>query len=259
MTNDSVVIIEQQSLPTNNDNSFSVKKLKEKMVKILPYLKPELINSIISFIAFLITLLVSQKLAISLLVTILIYLTISLFVKPILVEKFGSNLNLPSLSSSKIKTGIIDTTSKSTILVKQDKFLIGIALLKAEWDLSYIRLVNLWDFFQEEGIQIQDCREGCFLVIRKKARFKNSKSLEDDAKKLIKAIERTTLLTRKKLDMEYDNFHLRLVKGQENILTILNLGLAPYKFKIYQEMSEEDFASLRSASSEVQSNQGREE
>lgn len=259
MTNDSTVLIEQQSLTTQNENSFSVKKLKEKVTKILPYLKPGLINSIISFIAFLITLLVSQKLAISFLITILTYFTISLFFKPIIVEKFGSNLNFPGLSSSKTKTGIIDTTSKSTILVRQDKFLIGIALLKAEWDLNYIRLVNLWDFFQEEGIQIQDCREGCFLVIRKKARFKNSKSIEDDAKKLIKEIERTTLLTRKKFDMEYDNFYLRLVKGQENILTILNLGLAPHKFKIYQEMSEEDFTSLRLASSEMQSIQGSEE
>lgn len=259
MTNDTTVIIEQQSLTTNNENSFSVKKLKENMAKILPYLKPGLINSIISFIAFLITLLISQKLAISFLIIILTYLTISLFVKPVLIEKFGSRLNLPGFSSSKTKTGIVDTTSKSTILVKQDKFLVGIALLKVEWDMRYIRLVNLWTFFQEEGIQIQDCREGCFLVIRKKARFKNQKSLEDDAKKLVKEIEKTTLLTRKKFDMEYDNLHLRLVKGQENILTILNLGLAPHKFKIYQEMSEEDFTSLRLASSEVQSTQGSEE
>ncbi len=259
MPNDSTVLIEQQSLITNNENSFSAKKLKEKIIKILPYLKPGLINSIISFIVFLIILLISQKLMISFLFTILAYFTISLFVKPVIVDKFGSNLNFPGLSRSKNKTGIIDTTSKSTILVRQDRFLVCIALLKVEWDLSYIRLVTLWDFFQEEGIQIHDCREGCFFVIRKKARFKNSKSLEEDAKKLIKEIERTTLLTRKKFDMEYDNFHLRLVKGQKNILTILNLGLAPHKFKIYQEMSEEDFASLRSVSSDVQSNQGSEE
>lgn len=259
MTNDSTVIIEQQSLTTNNENSFSAKKIKEKMTKILPYLKPGLINSIITFITFLITLLVSQNLAISFFVTVLTYFMISLFVRPVLLEKFGSSLNLPGLSSNKIKTGIVDTTSKSTILVKQNKFLIGIALLKVEWDMSYIRLVNFWSFFQEEGLQIHDCREGCFLIIRKKARFKNNKSLQDDAKKLIKEIERTTLLTRKKFDMEYENFHLRLVKGQENILTILNLGLAPHKFKIYQEMSEEDFTNLRLASSEVQSTQGSEE
>ncbi len=259
MTNDSTVLIEQQSLTTNNENNSSVKRLKDKMTEILPYLKPDLINSIISFMVFLIILLISQKLLISFLITILTYLTISLFVKPVIVEKFGSNLNFPGFSSSKTKTGIIDTTSKSTILIRQDKFLVCLALLKVEWDLSYIRLVNLWDFFQEEGIQIHDCREGCFFVIRKKGRFKNSKSIEDDAKKLIKEIERTTLLTRKKIDLEYDNFHLRLVKGQKNILMILNLGLAPNKFKIYQEMSEEDFSSLRLVSSEVQSKQGREE
>jgi len=258
MSNDTTVVLEQQTLTTKNENTFSTKKLKEKIGKVLPYLKPGLINSIITFIAFLITLLVTQKLGLSLLIPLLTYLVISLLIKPLLLEKFGPNLKIPSLSNSKVKSGYIETTSRSAILIKQDSYLIGIALLKAEWDMSYIRLVNLWDFCQREGIQIQDCREGCFLVIRKKAVFKRGKSLEEEAKKLLKELERTTLLTRKKFDMEYENFHLRLVKGQENILTILNLGLVPNKFKVYQEMSEEDFASLQIGSPDTQINQGRE-
>ena len=251
MTNESTVVIEQQTI-TNNNSSFSWKKVKERTMKILPFIKPNLINSIVSFVVFLVTLLVTKKLGISLLATVLTYLVLSLLIRPLFEEKFGANLKLPTLSNTKAKSSYLETTSKSAILVKQDRYLIGIALMKAEWDMSYIRIVNLWDFCLKEGIQIQDCREGCYLVARKKALLKRGKSLAEEAKKLLKELERTTLLTRKKFDMEFDNFNLQLIKGQEEILTILNLGLAPNKFNIYQEMSEEDVESLQIVVPEIE-------
>ena len=52
--------------------------------------------------------------------------------------------------------------------------------------------------------------------------------------------------------------HLHLIKGQENILTILSLGLLPYKFKAYQEMSDEDFESLRESAFEIHNNKNDE-
>ncbi|HUU76821.1 MAG TPA: hypothetical protein VMX55_00655 [candidate division Zixibacteria bacterium] len=239
---------------TEEKNTINASNFQEKFSRILAYLKPNIFNVIITFVIFLVLLLATKKLGVSFLVGISVYILVAFALLPFIKTKFGDKLNLNIMESSKIRTQIIETTSRSTVLIKQNKHLIGISLLKIEWSYTIVPLNNMCDFMQEEGIQIQDCREGCYLVIRKKTDHKRTGSLEEQAKKLIKEIDKTILLTRKKFDMEFENMHLHLIKGQDNILTILNLGLLPYKFKVYQEMSDEDFENLRESAFETQKN-----
>lgn len=251
------IVLETQNnilTPAEENNTINASNFQEKFNRLLTYLKPNIFNVIISFVIFLVLLLATKRLGVSFLVGFTIYILVAFALLPFIKTKFGDKLNLNIMESSRIKTQIIETTSRSTVLIKQNKNLIGIALLKIEWSYTIVPLNNMCDFMQEEGIQIQDCREGCYLVVRKKTEYKRSGSLEEQAKKLIKEIDKTILLTRKKFDMEFENMHLHLIKGQENILTILNLGLLPCKFKVYQEMSDEDFENLRESTFETQKN-----
>lgn len=235
----------QNTIITTDEQKSTVKNLQEKISKVVSNLKPNIFNVIISFVIFLILLLLTQKLGISLLVGIAFYILIAFIQQPIIKSNFGQKLSLSFFDHNKTNVEIIETTSKSTLLLKQNKYLTCIALLKVDWSYSIVPLNGMCDFLQEEGIQIQDCREGCFLIIRKKALMKRINDVENHAKKIIKEIERTILLTKKKFDMEFENMHLHLIKGQEHIMTILNLGLLPYKFEVFNEMSDDDFEILR--------------
>ena len=139
-------------------------------------------------------------------------------------------------------------------LYKQKRFLIALTLLQVERFGNFIPLNPIWDLLLSEGVQIQDCREGCFLVIRKKTKIKASKSLEDEANKLVKDIIRTIRLIRKKMEIEYDDINLRLVKGQEIIQNTLYLGLAPEKFVMLTEWSTDDYNFFNNDSLKISEN-----
>ena len=248
----------QKTVISTEEQKSTVKTILEKTRKILANLKPNIFNVIISFVVFLILLLLTQKLGISLLIGFVIYVVIAVLQQPIARSSFGQKFSLSLFDNNKANIEIIDTTSKSTLLLKQNKYLVCIALLKVDWSYSIVPLNGMCDFLQEEGIQIQDCREGCFLIIRKKALMKKINDIENQAKKIIKEIERTILLTKKKFDMEFENMHLQLVKGQEQIITILNLGLLPYKFDVFNEMSEDEFELLRDSNFGDQLNENNE-
>ncbi|MHA1123800.1 MAG: hypothetical protein ACTSPC_13470, partial [Candidatus Heimdallarchaeota archaeon] len=150
------------------------------------------------------------------------------------------------------KISLIGSNNQSIILFTKKNFLIGISLLRVEWITNFVNLGSIWDFLQEEGIQIQDCREGCFFVIRKMTDAKKSGDLQEQATKLVKEIERTILLMKKKFDIDFENLNLHLVKGQERILLILNIGLEPERFDAFPDISEEEIDYIKNSTLEKQ-------
>ncbi len=248
MNSDQTIIIDNPNIAA--DVNLAEKNFKDRLLKILSYLKPTIINALITFTAFIIIIAITKKLGVTVIISIAIYLIISLFVQPLYSDKLRNRFNGFSSKKKNVPT-IIASNNNSIVLLAKNKTLIGISLLKAEWLENYLNLNPIWDLLQQEGVQIQDCREGCFFVIRKNIELKRNDTFQNKAIKLVKEIEKTILLLKKRFDIEYDNLNLYLVKGQEIILTTINLGLYPMKFASNQEISDEDLDYIRTSSLDV--------
>ena len=200
-------------------------------------------------IADIIVIAITKKLGVSVAASVLVYIVISLIIQPL----YGSKLNkrFIGFSANKNIPAIVKSNNKSLLLITKNKTLIGISLLKADWLDNYLNLNSIWDLLQQEGVQIQDCREGCFFVIRKNIQLKRNDTFQNLAIKLVKEVEKTILLLKKRFEIEYDNLNLYLVKGQENIQSIVNLGLNPMKFSSNQEISDEDLDYLGTTTLDV--------
>lgn len=193
-------------------------------------------------------LVILRTFSISMIVAIGVYLIIALIIQPIFHDKIGKSQEVISLKRDNGLPEMVSSNNKTVILHIQNKTLVAIALLRVEWLTNFINLNQIWHFLQRESIQIQDCREGCFLVIQKKTKLKSTNDIQDEAKKLVKSIERTIQLTKKKFEIEYENISLRLVKGQSMIQTILFLGLASDKLITSSELSSDDYSYLKNDS-----------
>jgi hypothetical protein len=238
--------LETQSIPAVVEPNYS--KFKKIFKKSIQLLKPTVLNVSVTFVLFLIILAVSKILGISILVGVSGYLFTSFGLQPLIKQKFGKNLKIISFKKESTKAELIPTKNDSVLLYKRKKILIAITLLQIEWFGGFIPLNQIWDHLLREGVQIQDCREGCFLIIRKKITINASNGLQDEANKLVKEITRTIKLIKKKIEIEYDDINLRLIKNQELIQTILFLGLAPDKFTSYPEWSSDDYNYLKNGS-----------
>ncbi|MBK5112827.1 MAG: hypothetical protein KGD59_14370 [Candidatus Heimdallarchaeota archaeon] len=252
MTTEQTTVIENPNMSAEISSNLSSQKLKSKLGKIFAWLKPTILNSVITFIVFICVLAVTKLLGITIAVTFGTYILVSFFLQPILEKGLGKKLNILGFGNSKNKTSLIRSNNQSITLFTKKNFLIGISLLSVEWITNFVNLSSIWDFLQDEGIQIQDCREGCFFVIRKKCAIKKSSDLQEQATKLVKEIERTILLMKKKFDLDYENLNLHLVKGQERILMILNIGLDPEKFDAFLEISEDEIDYIKNSTLEKQ-------
>jgi hypothetical protein len=252
MSNENTVI-DPQSLPTEIKPKYAG-NVKTKFKKALTLLKPTIINVVLTFAAFLILLATTRMLGIAILVGFCVYLLMGFAIQPIFKDKLGKSMKTISFKKESEKPEQIPTKNNSIILYKQNRFMIALTLLQVEWFGNFIPLNPLWDLLLSEGVQIQDCREGCFLIIRKKTKINNIKGLEDEANKLVKEIIRTIRLIRKKMEIEYEDINLRLVKDQEIIQNTLHLGLAPDKFVTLTEWSSDDYNILKNDSLQISEN-----
>ncbi|MHA1187573.1 MAG: hypothetical protein ACTSXA_11545 [Candidatus Heimdallarchaeota archaeon] len=236
-----------------NEQSRDITKgiIQGKLQQLIEYLKPTVLNIVITIAFFIIGLVITRKIGIAVLFAVVTYLLVAFIVQPLFNGKLGNKIEFLTKKNKANVSSKIETNSKSIVLHKQNSTLIAISLLKVEWFANFVKLHSIWDFLQEEGIQIQDCREGCFFIIKKKAAIKKSKSLQEQAEKLIKDIERSILLTKKIVSVEFDDVDLNLVKGQENIKMILNFGLDPGKFNLYDDLSEDEIDRIRASSIEA--------
>ncbi|MHA1354391.1 MAG: hypothetical protein ACTSPK_01130 [Candidatus Heimdallarchaeota archaeon] len=236
-----------------NEQSRDITKgiAQGKLQQLVEYLKPTVLNIVITIAFFIIGLVITRKIGIAVLFAVVTYLLVAFIVQPLFNGKLGNKIEFLTKKNKANVSSKIETNSKSIVLHKQNSTLIAISLLKVEWFANFVKLHSIWDFLQEEGIQIQDCREGCFFIIKKKAAIKKSKSLQEQAEKLIKDIERSILLTKKIVSVEFDDVDLNLVKGQENIKMILNFGLDPGKFNLYDDLSEDEIDRIRASSIEA--------
>jgi hypothetical protein len=250
MSNEQTTIIENPNAGTDITSKISNSKLKTKLKDIIGKLKPTILNSVLTFIAFVIILALTKLLGLTIGSAIGIYILASFVLQPIFEKGFGKKLNGLGFGGSKNKTELISSNNQTVALFMKKNQLIGISLLSVEWITNFVNLSSIWDFLQEEGIQIQDCREGCFFVIRKKATIKKSNDLQEQASKLVKEIERTILLMKKKFDIDFENLNLHLIKGHERILMILNIGLEPDRFDIYPDMSEDEIDYIKNSTLE---------
>jgi len=222
-----------------------------KIQQLVEYLKPSVLNILITITFFIIGLVITREVGIAVLFAVVTYLLVAFIVQPLFNGKLGSKIDFFSKKNKANISSKIDTNSKSILLHKHNSTLIAISLLKIEWFANFVKLHSIWDFLQEEGIYIQDCREGCFFIIKKKTELKKSKSIQEQAEKLIKDIERSILLTKKIVSVEFEDVDLNLVKGQENIKIILNFGLELGKFNLYDDLSEDEIERIRSSSIEA--------
>ncbi|HUT81169.1 MAG TPA: hypothetical protein VMZ29_08195 [Candidatus Bathyarchaeia archaeon] len=253
MSNETATQIEvETALQSDITSRFTKKELKIKTAKIISLLKPTIVSALTTFTAFLIILGFSKNFLYALLGSITVYLIFAFILHPLIKNKLGKNLSLLSLKREPNKITVISSNNKSILLSLQNRRLLGISILRADWGDFYIDLEPIWDFLQEEGIHIQDCREGCFLIIRKYADVKNINNLQEHAAKLAKELEKTILLTKKKLDHEFNNLALFLVKDQEKIQNILQLGLASEKFSQLNEFTEDDIDYFRNNSFQME-------
>ncbi|NPE07092.1 MAG: hypothetical protein GNW80_02320 [Asgard group archaeon] len=252
MSNEQTTVIENPNPSTEIGSGLSNNKLKAKLGKAIALLKPTIFNSVITFIVFVIVLAITKLLGTTIGVTLGTYILASLLLQPIFEERVGRKLTSFGFGKAKNKTSLISSNNQSIILFTKKNHLIGISLLRVEWITNFVNLSSIWDFLQEEGIQIQDCREGCFFVIRKITDAKKSSDLQEQATKLVKEIERTILLMKKKFDIDFENLNLHLVKGQDRILLILNIGLEPERFDTFPDISEEEFDYIKNSTLEKQ-------
>ncbi len=252
MTNDQTTVIENPNSSTELSSRLSNIKLKTKLGKAFALLKPTIFNSVITFIVFVIVLSITKLLGITIGVSLGTFILASLLLQPIFEKRLGRKLTGLGFGKAKKKTSLISSNNQSIILFTKKNHLIGISLLSVEWITNFVNLSSIWDFLQEEGIQIQDCREGCFFVIRKMIEAKKSSDLQEQATKLVKEIERTILLMKKKFDIDFENLNLHLVKGQERILLILNIGLEPERFDVFPDISEDEIDYIKNSTLEKQ-------
>ncbi|MBN1330621.1 MAG: hypothetical protein JXA54_14200 [Candidatus Heimdallarchaeota archaeon] len=246
---------DRTTLQTDFSSNFSKKELKNKTKEIISLLRPTIVSVLTTFIIFLIILGVSKNFLFALLGGLIIYLGFAFILQPLIKKKFGKNLTQLALKREPGKITFISSNNKSILFSLQNRRLLGISILRADWGDFYIDLEPIWDFLQEEGIHIQDCREGCYLIIRKYVDVKNTNNIQEQASKLAKEIEKTILLAKKKSEHEFNNFALFLIKDQQKILTILQLGLAPEKFSQLNELTEDDIAYIRNNSFQTELNQ----
>lgn len=252
MSNEQTTVIENPNPTTDISSRLSNNKLKAKLGKAIALLKPAIFNSVITFIVFVIVLAITKLLGITIGVTLGTYILASLLLQPIFEKRLGRKVTGFGFGRAKNKTSPISSNNQSIILFTKKNHLIGISLLRVEWITNFVNLSSIWDFLQEEGIQIQDCREGCFFVIRKMTEAKKSSDLQERATKLVKEIERTILLMKKKFDIDFENLNLHLVKGQERILLILNIGLEPERFDAFPDISEDEIDYIKNSTMETQ-------
>lgn len=252
MNNEQTTIIKNPNSSSEISSGLSSYKLKTKLGKVITLLKPTIFNSVITFIVFVIVLTITKLLGITIAVTLGTFILASILLQPVFEKRLGWKLTGFSFGNAKNKTSLISSNNQSIILFTKKNLLIGISLLSVEWITNFVNLSSIWDFLQEEGIQIQDCREGCFFVIRKIAVTKKSSDLQEQATKLVKEIERTILLMKKKFDIDFENLNLHLVKGQERILLILNVGLEPDRFDAFPEISEDEIDYIKNSTLEKQ-------
>lgn len=241
LTNDT-----QQTLTLTRDDSLW-NNVKTKINKYLPYIKPNLINVLLTFLVLIILITVTKKIGLTAIISVISYFIFAILVNPFVKIKVFSKLNF-SLANKRNAISVLNSTNNKMILLTDNKYFLGISLIKLEWTNNFISLNSIWDFLQEENLQLQDCREGSFMVVRKKIPRKRTKNLQEQVTELTKEMEKTILLIKKKFEIEFDFFQLKLVKGKKNILTILNLGLSVEKFKIIPELSEEEFDNIREES-----------
>ncbi|NHJ31733.1 MAG: hypothetical protein FK732_02615 [Asgard group archaeon] len=259
MSNEQTTVIDNQNPSTEISSSLSNNKLKAKFGKVIAMLKPTIFNFATTFIVFVIVLAVTKLLGISIIVALGIYVCTSLFLQPLFEKSFSKKLNSLGFKNSKNNTSLITSNNQSIILYVKKNLLIGISLLRVEWIENFVNLSSIWDFLQEEGIQIQDCREGCFFVIRKKNHIKKSSDLQEQAIKLVKEIERTILLMKKKFDIDFENLNLHLVKGQDKLLMILNIGLELERFDTFPDISEDEIDYIKNSTLKEQEQSMEEE
>ena len=250
MSNETQIESNTQTLP-NEINPNTTDSAKTKVRNLLVILKPTVLNSVVTFLIFIILLALKKKLALTLSISLGVYLLIAFVFQPLYKDKINLKFANFSFNKTKEKASIITSNSQSIVLAIKGKALTGISLLKVEWFTDYVYLSTVWDFLMEEGIIIQDCREGCFLIIRKTAALKRAADLSEKAKKMVKEIEKSILLTKKKFDIEYTRLGLQLVKGQEQLQSIFQLGQFQDKFLISDDnnLTDEDILFLKNGSS----------
>ncbi|MBD3193062.1 MAG: hypothetical protein GF308_20665 [Candidatus Heimdallarchaeota archaeon] len=217
---------------------------RKKLANIWAIIKPTIFNTVITFIAFIIALFVVQKLLLPSLIALITYGFLVFIIQPLFGEKIQKIITALFGNSREI-VRLIRTKNDSLLLQEVDNSLVAISLLQVT-SLAYpVKLRYLWDFLKEEGIFIQDCLEGCFLIIKKKAKKRGRKNLQELSLQLVKEVHKTIIRTVKRFELEYQTIDLQLVRGEERILTIINLGLTPEKFSLVQEMPKEDIDYLR--------------
>jgi len=252
MNNEQTTVIDNPNPSVEISSGLSNKKLKVKLGKAIALLKPTIFNSVITFIVFVIVLTITKLLGITIVVTLGTFILASLFLQPLFEKGLGRKLNSLGFGKANNKISLICSNNQSITLFTKKNLLIGISLLRVEWITNFVNLSSIWDFLQEEGIQIQDCREGCFFIIRKNSIIKKSCDLQEQATKLVKEIERTILLMKKKFDIDFENLNLHLVKDQERILMILNIGLEPERFDAFPDISEDEIDYIKNSTLEKQ-------
>ena len=235
---------EQSVAPSENfallSDTTKATTLRLKLKKALTQLKPTFMNVLLTFIAFLISLVVSKNLTLTLAITLGVYLGIILLIQPLIKNhQMKAFLQNPFQKSFSVPQKL-PTKSQTVLLYQHEKSLIAISLLRVKWFERALSLKLLWDYLQEEGISIQDCQEGCFLVIKKQEKIDSMAKLEEEATKLVRELEKVIILTKRKFELSFTNVMLKLVKGQEQIKMILHLGLSPEKFVTPPILPEED-------------------
>ncbi len=238
MTNEQTVTTSENLVLLSDTAKATSFRLKLK--KALAKLKPNFVNVLLTFIAFLISLLASKNLTLTLVITLGVYLGTVFLVQPLLknhqMKVFLQNPFKRSFSTPRE----LPVKSQTVLLYQSEKTLYAISLLRVDWFEKELSLKLLWDYFPEEGISIQDCQEGCFLIIKKQDEGGSISNLQEKATKLVKELEKTIILTKRKFELSFGNVMLKLVKGQEQIKMILHLGLSPENFITPPQMSEED-------------------
>jgi hypothetical protein len=243
MNNDTLTSMDnQQSLSNEQPLTDSI---NTKIKAGLALLKPSILNIFTTFITFLLSIVLLRKIGLAALFAAIAYLLVAFFVQPFFSEKLNKEFLSLNLKGTKAVPSFLPTTSNSIILMKQEQQLVAIALLKITLTADYLPLGKIWDFLEQEGIQIQDCLEGVHLIIRKTTKIKWKKPLQEAALQLQTKVQRTVTLTMKKFDLYFSDSNIQLVNHPEKMRDILYFGLAHDKFMSNREMSEEELEYIR--------------
>ncbi|MEA2071392.1 MAG: hypothetical protein U9O98_08890 [Asgard group archaeon] len=236
--------INQSSETSLRDTTKTIQKNKveKRIKKILIKLKPTFLLLILSFGTFLGVLVITHLLGVSIFCGLFVYIIAGLVFQPFLSEKFGFSFNalIPTI---KKQPQFLQTTSKKLLLFEANSKLIGFVILRITNLIDWVFLSEYCSFFQKEGIIIQDCLEGCFLIIRKE--IKKTTPLVDVVEKLCNSLTHSAVLTKKHFCLKNPELELHLVEDLQLLQEILFLGLSFDNFSKEKMLTKEQVRYLQ--------------